>query len=355
MLLLTVIGVSAGMEIGPVRLAHNKRYISYLLGPSPENSLLECPYLLDEDKNEELRKITWNLWKGEKKVGAYEWFPEEDGIATGLLEGVVNMARDDGGLELTKLRYDLGGYYSCSGTLTNGEVYEAESWEVLVIDITSALTVSDHRADIKKCEFVTSVDIYAVFPEPTVHSGMYASSLGGFYDEVTALQWHKVKNENGSVSNSYHNVAFKINEDTPDDASHLVSIGVTKSDGNYIALTSIKSFDSVWQQQGCPAIFHKAYQVESYKNAIVKCDDGYHSAGHVKSLVLVCTNETGKYTWMTSDGDFPDHDKLRCVLGGGGYASTITSSLFTVLGLLFLLCCLNLGSNVDVASCCPFI
>ena len=45
------------------------------------------------------------------------------------------MERNDGSLELTDLRYDLSGEYSCSVTLTTNEKQEAAKWEVLVVGV----------------------------------------------------------------------------------------------------------------------------------------------------------------------------------------------------------------------------
>lgn len=53
--------------------------------------------------------------------------------ASGLLVDVVNLNRDDGALELTELRYDLSGNYSCRVELSNGEAESAAPWEVLIV------------------------------------------------------------------------------------------------------------------------------------------------------------------------------------------------------------------------------
>lgn len=41
-------GVAVGLQVGPVRLKNRSKYISYKLGPSENNSVLECPYQLDQ-------------------------------------------------------------------------------------------------------------------------------------------------------------------------------------------------------------------------------------------------------------------------------------------------------------------
>lgn len=53
--------------------------------------------------------------------------------ATGRLEGVVELNRDDGELELTKLRYDLAGDYLCGVELTNGQSKNSSKEQVLIV------------------------------------------------------------------------------------------------------------------------------------------------------------------------------------------------------------------------------
>lgn len=53
--------------------------------------------------------------------------------AGGRLEGVVDLNRNDGALQLTELRYDLSGEYSCRAVATNGEEAAAAPWEVLIL------------------------------------------------------------------------------------------------------------------------------------------------------------------------------------------------------------------------------
>lgn len=45
----------------------------------------------------------------------------------------MNLERNDGFLELTKLGYGLAGYYTCALTLTDGKRKEAEKFETLII------------------------------------------------------------------------------------------------------------------------------------------------------------------------------------------------------------------------------
>lgn len=68
--------------------------------------------------------------------------------ASGRLRGVVNLTRPDAALELTELRYDLGGEYSCRVELGNGEGKEAEAWEVLIVGEFSPTRLSTHTSSI---------------------------------------------------------------------------------------------------------------------------------------------------------------------------------------------------------------
>lgn len=67
----------SGLLVGPVRLAHKRRYISYALGASDRNSLIECPYEL-ETPEEVVSKIEWELLEVEEgdPVGTYVWNAE---------------------------------------------------------------------------------------------------------------------------------------------------------------------------------------------------------------------------------------------------------------------------------------
>lgn len=328
--LLVTFGVCAGLLVGPVRLVNNKRYISYRLGPSPNNSLLECPYVLNLTKNEVLQKISWNFFlekSGNEVNGSYEWTPSGGGIATGALEGVVNLNGRNGSLELTELRYDLGGYYECSATLTNGQTQKAEKWEALIIDTTSSSSSTKSEIRDGGCVTVSSVQLNTIYPEPTVHSGMYSPSLQGYYDQVTAQEWFKVVYQNKSVGYSYNNKEFKIDENTPYDAYFLLTVGVTKSDGNYISLYATEG--NLLQERGCPGLKNKANQVETYRDGkktcrneyiklfedpkvVVTCQKGFHSDGDLSSLELTCDLQT--FQWRSED-EGVSRDDLRCVMG----------------------------------------
>lgn len=62
-------------------------------------------------------------------------------VATGNLEGVVALDRDDGSLQLLDLRYDLSGEYSCAVMLTNDKRYESAKWEVLIVGMSVPSTL----------------------------------------------------------------------------------------------------------------------------------------------------------------------------------------------------------------------
>ncbi|XP_071536798.1 uncharacterized protein [Panulirus ornatus] len=363
LLFLAIFGVVAGLKVGPVHLANNQSYISYV--SSDVHSRLICPYELSE--GEDLNKVSWYLWDGDERVGTYEWFPSLDSTAEGLLEGAVNMSRDDGQLELTQLRYDLGGFYSCAVSLTDGQRKEGEKWEVLIIDITSASSYSSGKENLTTCTYYESFRSYPVYPPPTVHSGMYSKQLDWFYDEVTPREWQKSVYHNKSTAYSYTDRAFKIDANTPDDAVLLTTIGVTKTDGSYIALTELWFTSHMWTPKGCkmPSLLeHQVLKVhDGYKTcrdqlapyianssfeAEVRCEKGYHSEGSVDFVKMIC-NKT--FSWITQDGEEPSLQHLQCVIddtdgggggdGGGGSSDNVKSSVHLVLGTLFLLCLLR--------------
>lgn len=363
--ILVFLGVGWGLQLGPVRLVDNKRYISYNLGPSSNNSLLECPYELDEAKNEEIQKISWSLsgrYGKEEVEGFYEWSSSDGGKATGALEGAVNLHRQDGNLELTELRYNLGGFYNCSATLTNGEAQSTARWEALVIE-TSPNVISINT-EIKDCATINTIKANAVYPEPTVHGGLYSPSLSGYYNEITSDQWLKVVYQNLSVAYSVNKREFKIDEDTPYDVYFLFTLGVTKTNGDYISLFSTTGTDLMMSSRGCPALTRKEYQKETYstdgtkncRNEYIKsfdnpkvtvtCQEGYHSDGELSSLELTCDLET--FTWKDEDGKESNYD-LRCVLDSnhdhgndGGSITVTTSTTLLVMATTLLLCLLQL-------------
>nr|XP_045616099.1 uncharacterized protein LOC123769158 [Procambarus clarkii] len=324
--LLAIIGVTAGVQVGPIHLIQNYTYITYGM-PSPEYSVIQCPYTLQEDETVDF--ISWALWSGEDAVGTYVWSPVELGKSNGSLSGVVNVSREDGDLEFTDLRYDLGGFYSCSVTTTTGETADSEKWEVLIIDTTSN-TMSQGFENIigSPCTLDTSARLYAVFPEPTPHAGLYSETSGGFYDEVTDSQWDKVIYPNTSVAYSFSNVLFQFDEDTPYDVEFALTYGVTKTDGSLIPLITTTTDVFAWNIQGCPAMLNVTNQVEEYSEGrktcrneyvpkegvpqvSVTCVEGYHSETVVTPLVLFCDSET--FHWVTEDGENMTDVDLQCL------------------------------------------
>ncbi|KAK4320900.1 hypothetical protein Pmani_008273 [Petrolisthes manimaculis] len=308
---LTALGwESYALVVGPVQLGNNGTYITYGLGPSPQNSTLECPYQL-QSTEEVVQKIEWVFQDDSQTVGTFEWQPEDEARATGRLDGAVKLNRTDGWLELTELRYDLAGYYSCALTLSNGRRMEAQKFEMLIIDTTSNHVYNKINSNEGLCELEASYSSYAVYPDPTVLAGMFSPSRGGFYDQVTGFQWHKQFYNNGSVAYSFEDVHFKIDSSTPTDAQFRVSASVLKEDATNLPLHSITSHLPIWKKQGCPALPRRQNQQVNYyyatltctgeyipnfysdeAKAVVRCAEGYHVKGQVDSIELVCSMET---------------------------------------------------------------
>lgn len=94
-----------------------------------------------------------------------------------------------------------------------------------VPDTTSSTTSDASYADSTNCTYLKSITTYAVFPPPTVHGGMYSEERGGFYDEVTSLQWLKVVYPNKSTSYSFQDRVFKV------------GMGVTQTAASSVILT----------------------------------------------------------------------------------------------------------------------
>lgn len=344
---LVILGVSSGIEVGPVRLVSNGRYIDYRSGPSKNNSVLECPVVLEADEKEVLKMISWKMLgpRGNEVVGSYDWTPPNTGIASGVLNRVVNLGRSDGSLELTELRYNLSGYYECSATLTNGRTQKAEKWEALIIDSTASRVSSRNEDKPERCAVVSNTEISAIYPSPTVHSGLYSLSRHGYITEVTDAEWSRVVNPNKSVSYSHHETEFEINEHTPEDAYFLLTIGVTKTDGNYISLYQVKGTSRLVEERGCPALTHKAYQLETYTpdkrncrgeyddsfgelKVTVQCQDGYRPGVEVSTVNLTCDLEN--YEWRNEKVEDPSYD-LHCVLAGThpeGFATLVLAAIF---------------------------
>ncbi|XP_068211672.1 uncharacterized protein [Palaemon carinicauda] len=352
-LLVVTVGVTSGLQVGPVRL-RSKGYISYQKSASEDNSLIECPVVLRS--SEELKEVSWNFTDAEDKVvGKYVWSATSGGNAEGLLEDVVRLDRTDGGLELLELRYDLAGFYSCSATTEEGETGDAAAWEVLIVDVTSNSPIASLGFK-DECEFESSFKMSAIYPQPTLHSGLYSDSLGGFVEEVSSIDWHKQMFQNGSYTYAHQNVIFKITEKTPHDVYFLNNVGISKRDSTYISLMSVESIYTEFKERGCHPVKTDAYQTVDYSNggaktcrkelrqpssgqlkATVRCMDGYKAAGDstYESMELTCNPKF--WEWGVSN-EHPSLSHIKCIIdddddyhGDGGAFAAVRCPLLLLL------------------------
>ncbi|KAK8377136.1 hypothetical protein O3P69_013645 [Scylla paramamosain] len=334
---LGTLAVTSALRVGPVRLPHNNRFINYTKGASPDNSLLECVHQLDEE--EQVATVSWMLWDAGNIVGSFDWHTADPAAATGKLEGVVALDRDDGSLELLDLRHDLSGEYSCAVTLTNGKSIEAGKWEVLVVESISQLSAL-HRS-LSGCTYSSNFSTLATFPKPTVRAGLYSESLGGFYKEIPEAQWLVQKYDNGSYTYSYSNVAFELNADTPVDVSFYVTVGVMKNDSNYIPISSAMDKHIILHQLGCPEPRVEAYQhVEYHRDtitcrgehkeaeAIVTCKEGFKADGDVEEVLIRCDEIT--LMWVLENGTPAKREHLQCVIDGASSTASVSTALLCV-------------------------
>ncbi|XP_063612156.1 uncharacterized protein LOC134785691 [Penaeus indicus] len=232
MLVLLVVlfaGAATCLEVEPPSITDDHRYISYSVRPSGNQSTIVCNYTLGE--GQAVSGVLWQILKEEVSAGTFEWKPNAPATATGLLKDKVNLERDDSDLELTTLTYELSANYSCTVTADDGRTASARD-EILIIDTTSRHVYHGTNMNEGKCRLEVDIKYYPVFPQPTVGAGLYSDSLGGFYEEIA--NWARVVHANGSVGFSCH-YEFQVNENTPADAYFTSSLGVTKSDGTYIA------------------------------------------------------------------------------------------------------------------------
>ncbi|XP_063597956.1 uncharacterized protein LOC134774568 isoform X3 [Penaeus indicus] len=130
LLLALLAGSVAGLDVKPLAIVDDRRYISFGLGPSENNSVLLCAYTLDE--GQAVSGVLWEILKEEVSAGTFEWKPNAPAIATGLLKDKVNLERDDSDLELTTLTYELSANYSCTVTADDGTTASARD-EILII------------------------------------------------------------------------------------------------------------------------------------------------------------------------------------------------------------------------------
>ncbi|XP_045101780.1 uncharacterized protein LOC123498588 isoform X1 [Portunus trituberculatus] len=313
------LGAASGLSVGPVRLCNEQRYLHYSTPPSENTSLIECPYQLTAE--EEVKRVYWEMWDDAELMGTYNWDPVDGGKATGILEGVVEMTRDDGGLQLTKLRYDMAGDYLCGVELTNGQNKSSSKEEVLVVDNMGASWRVNHFGN---CGSAISFKTTAMYPEPTLKAGMFSAELNEYYEKIT--QWNKIYHSNGSVTCFIENAIFKIDENSPEEVFFKVDMGVSKSDGMFISFNTIRSFSSSWNEHGCPDVKEKDHKGVRYfpannvacrggqKNmteATVTCQDGYRPAGSVSIVVMRCNSTTR--LWQLEEGTTATSDDLECV------------------------------------------
>ncbi|XP_063611913.1 uncharacterized protein LOC134785490 [Penaeus indicus] len=79
LLFVLVAGSAAQLAVGPVSLADGGHVISYDEGPSPDNSLIRCPYDLQE--GQQVIAVIWELLKEDKRAGSYKWRPGRGGTS----------------------------------------------------------------------------------------------------------------------------------------------------------------------------------------------------------------------------------------------------------------------------------
>lgn len=72
-------GSVAALEVEPLAIVDNLRYISFGLGPSENKSVLLCAYTLDE--GQAVSGVLWEILKEEVAAGTFEWKPNAN--ATG--------------------------------------------------------------------------------------------------------------------------------------------------------------------------------------------------------------------------------------------------------------------------------
>ncbi|XP_063870476.1 uncharacterized protein LOC135105818 isoform X1 [Scylla paramamosain] len=324
--LAALVGAASGLTVGPVHLLNNHSYISFGLKPSPNRSVILCPYQLAA--GEEVQRVYWEMWDDVDQVGTYEWRPASGGqAATGRLEGVVELNRDDGALQLTKLRYDLGGDYLCGVELTNGQSKSSSKEQVFIIDMSGS---SSHSSYFEHCRAINSFISPATYPEPTLRAGLYLEGSETFYKEVSGKDWMKVVHPNGSITYSYDKVSFEIDKNSPSDVVFKLNMGFTKSDGKYISISSFSSSSPSWDEHGCPDVKEKDHKGVRYfpgnnvvcrgghKNttkATVTCQGGYRPAGNVNIVVMRCNSM--KLAWQPEEGTTATFDDLKCVVDDG--------------------------------------
>lgn len=307
-------------------LIGERGYMSYEEGPSPTNSVVRCPVQLEE--GQEVATVVWRVQKRGRRLGSFKWKASGPKTAYGLLRGKVNLDRQDSDLELTSLKYNMAGNYSCSVSLTDGKKGAADD-EVLIVDTTGNEHSIDVQEDEQACTLTVTESTYA-YPEPTIRSGMYSDQVGGFYQ--TFNNWEVVKHKNGSATYSFRDHKIYVDSNTPSDATYRTEVSVMKANGDLVPITSFNRIYVPKFERSCrdlelepnQAVAYNSYQRTCFGGirkpdsglleAEVTCAEGYVPRDHIPSVTMVCQHRGGNdYEWLHGEqGYVPQH--LICVV-----------------------------------------
>ncbi|ROT75176.1 hypothetical protein C7M84_006296 [Penaeus vannamei] len=337
----------AALEVEPLAIVDNLRYISFGLGPSENKSVLLCAYTLDE--GQAVSGVLWEILKEEVAAGTFEWKPNAPATATGLLKDKVNLERDDSDLELTALTYDLSANYSCTVTADDGTTASAKD-EILIIDTTSNHIYEEFSPTEANCSIRVSVRYFPVFPAPTVAAGLYSESLGEYVKEVDP--WIAIRHPNGSVGYSFQDYDIKVDAGATDDTNFRCELGVRKANGTVIGLSKMTSH--FYFKHSCKVLPVGENQTVSYNTdgrtcygepyapgtteARVACAEGFVSSGNVTSVTLVCESVNATvHRWIPGDEGLLPED-LLCEPTPADGAAMRVASCYALLTATLLLC-----------------
>ncbi|XP_063611911.1 uncharacterized protein LOC134785489 [Penaeus indicus] len=315
----------AGFVVGPI-VVGDRGYMSYEEGPSPANSVVRCPFRLEE--GQEVATVVWRVQKKGRRLGSFKWKPSGPKTAFGLLRGKVSLTRPDSDLELTSLKYNMAANYSCVVSLTDGTKGTAED-EVLIVDTTGNEQSLSVREDEQTCALAVTESTY-VYPEPQIRSGMFSEQVGGFYQ--TFNNWEVLKHKNGSATYSYHDHMIYVDSNTPTDATYRSEVSVMKSNGDLVPVTTASRIYVPRFERSCRDLELAANQAVAYNSyqrtcfggirrpdaeplkAEVTCADGYVPRDHIPSVTMTCQHRGGNdYEWFHGEeGYVPQH--LICVV-----------------------------------------
>ncbi|XP_063597955.1 uncharacterized protein LOC134774568 isoform X2 [Penaeus indicus] len=312
LLLALLAGSVAGLDVKPLAIVDDRRYISFGLGPSENNSVLLCAYTLDE--GQAVSGVLWEILKEEVSAGTFEWKPNAPAIATGLLKDKVNLERDDSDLELTTLTYELSANYSCTVTADDGTTASARD-EILIIATTST------RYSYRRRRHAASTSPSGTSPCSRSRPSSPACT------------------RRASVDLS-----------APDDAIFRCELGVTKANGTVISqsvMTSHFQFrhsckilpvgenQTVSYNTDDRTCYGEPYQLGTVE-ARVECAGGFVSGGNVTSVTMVCDSVNATtHRWIPGDEGLLPED-LVCE----GAAMRVTSC-YALLTATLLLCFLS--------------